>query len=161
MTAITDPSRADRTGAASRPEDGPRAERMPVTAAGGRPPAAAAWASLEPRPMSARARLARCGETRQATASADPLSMMTRTANPAPSTVQSNATPRSGYTGRTGPIGASGDSKTATATASSAPVTAAPATPTSPSQMVIAGPAPSARKIAPSAASRRTSRLIT
>ena len=63
-TAITDPSRADRTGAASRPEAEPRAERMPVTAAGGRPPAAAARARLEPRPMSARARLARCGETR-------------------------------------------------------------------------------------------------
>ena len=58
--------------------------------------------------------------------------------------------PRSGYTGRTGPIGARGDSKTATATASSDPVTTAPTTPMSPSQMVIAGPAPSARKIAPS-----------
>lgn len=160
-TAITDPSRPERTGAASRPEAGPRAERMPVTAVGGRPLAAAAWARLEPRPVSARARLARCGETRYATATADPLSTATRRANPRLSTVQSNATPRSGYTGRTGPIGASGDSKTASATASSDPVTTAPTTPMSPSQMVIAGPAPSARKIAPSAALRRTRRLIT
>ena len=38
-----------------------------------------------------------------------PVRTTTRTASPRPSTVQSKATPRSGYTGRTTPIGASGE----------------------------------------------------
>jgi hypothetical protein len=158
-TAITAPSSAERTGAASRPEPEPRAERMPATAVGGRPQAAAARATLELRSTSPPARPARCGATRYATATADPLRTTTKRTNPAPKTVQSNATPRSGYTDRTGPIGASGDSPTATATASSDPVTTAPATPISPSQTAMAGPAPSARKTAPSSALRRTRRL--
>ena len=67
----------------------------------------------------------------------------------------------SGYTGRTGPIGASGDSPTATPTARSDPATIAPTTPASPSAIAMAGPAPRARTIAPSSALRRISRLIT
>ena len=61
---------------------------------------------------------------------------------PPPITVQSNAMPRDGYTARAGPMGASGDSPTATAAATSDPATTAPMTPMRPSAVVIAGLAP-------------------
>ena len=67
----------------------------------------------------------------------------------------------SGYTGRTGPNGASGERATATAVARSDPATTAPITPTNPSAMAMPGPAPRARTTAPSSLLRRTSRPIT
>ena len=64
-----------------------------------------------------------------------------------PSTPQfEQRSPDRGYTGRTGPMGLSGESPIATASASSEPRTTAARTPISPSATVTAGPAPSARK---------------
>ena len=59
---------------------------------------------------------------------------------------------------RTGPNRVSGDSPTATAAASSAPAMTAPRMPGSPSAIVAAGPAPSARSTPVSSAPARSCR---
>ena len=102
---------------------------------------------LDPRePVRARCR-ARSGARRQAKRIATALRMTIRPANPTPITVQSNAIPRDGYTARAGPIGASGESPTATTAARSDPATTAPIAPMRPSDAVIAGLAPIARSV--------------
>ena len=58
-------------------------------------------------------------------------------------------------------MGASGDNPTATAIASTTPAARATRIPISPSDVVMRGPAPSARSTSPSSALRRTSRAIT
>ena len=60
-----------------------------------------------------------------------------------------------GSTGRTGPMGASGESPTATATASIEPITTAPTIPMSPSIMVMAGSAPRACSVRRSSSASR------
>ena len=69
--------------------------------------------------------------------------------------------PGSGYTARTEPSGATGDSTTATPTASRDPATTAPSTPGSPSLTVAVGPAPRARSVSRSPASARNCRPAT
>src|SRR5437773_1201242 len=63
-----------------------------------------------------------------------------------------NDNDRQGGPERAGPMGARGDSATATAMASPAPMTTAATMPINPSPTVVTGPAPSARRTATSSA---------
>ena len=93
------PRIAERTGTVLRPRPGSSANRTPVANGAGSADAAATRAAPDCRGVADTVRRAtRCGASRAAIATAIAASAITNTSAPNPSTVQSNAIPRDGYT---------------------------------------------------------------
>ena len=153
-TAATDPTMVARTGAARPAPPRSSAARIPTTALAGRPAAAAARATDEVRRGTA---LAVGRADRQASAARIPRQSNASTAPPPARTSGSARKPRAGSNARTGPTGASGETATATATASTIP----PRTATAPSMLVVnatwARVAPTARRAGTLAADQLSS----
>src|SRR5690349_11010165 len=118
VTAATDPATVTQPEAAASAGPPATAFRLPSTAGAGSPAAIAACATSDGRgsegPPTGRAA---CTARLAASARMAPSSIAS-TAAPAPSTSGSAANPSAGSYRRTGPTGASGDSSTAPATAS-------------------------------------------
>jgi len=160
IIATAAPMMAERMGTVSAWRLDSSASRMPATADVGRPAALAPPATADGRDAAFGFAAIRCGARRYASTTLMVLSAATNAAAPIASTVQSAANPSDGYTGRTGPIGHSGDMAIATAHASSAPTTTESDTPRRPSVDVTALPAPSARSVWSSFSSSRSWRPI-
>ena len=127
-TAMARPSMALRTGTLARPVPGSSANRTPVTAASGAPANDSRSTSRGRRrngsSTSAAGRAPACRHAVTATRAA---SSTTIAAAPAASTPAFTLTPGCGSASRAGPIGVSGDTAMAIATAPRAPATAATA----------------------------------
>ena len=127
-TATARPSRALRTGTLARPVPGSSANRTPVTAASGAPAHDSRSASRgRRRDGSATSAAGRAPACRHAVTATRAASSTTIAAAPAASTPAFTLMPGSGSASRAGPIGVSGDTAMAIATAPRAPATVAAA----------------------------------
>ena len=112
-TPATEPISAVPTGTARVPRPRSRACRMPMTAPGGAPAAAAAPATADGRVAGARSAAARTRAARSAGSTPSTSTTATVASAPRPSTGASKASPGAGSASRASPIGASGDSSMA------------------------------------------------
>ena len=123
-TPATEPISAVPTGTARVPRPRSRACRMPMTAPGGAPAAAAAPATADGRVAGARPAALRTRAARRAGSTPRASTATTVASAPRPNTGTSKDTSGAGSASRASPSGASGDSSVATAIPPAAPATA-------------------------------------
>ena len=123
-TPATEPISAVPTGTARVPRPRSRACRMPMTAPGGAPAAAAAPATADGRVAGARPAAVRTRAARSAGRTPSTITTATVASAPRPSIGASNDSPGAGSASLASPSGASGDSSVATAIPPAAPATA-------------------------------------